>query len=332
MLVGGGLVIRFIGSNVTTRMEPRSTEDPVVRTLAVAGQYEHAWRMLQQRPSSYTSLSIPELDRDPFEKPKPNEPLLRMASYDYRNGRSESRHKISISVREYSAAAGASQAQPLEYEEKVTPNSPRRRKSGCVQDTVIRQRVGSTVGTVSQSCTSDKGESLAPTVELLRELIDTVHREPVPATYLAAAGEHPIMSGRSPLKRLSKSDEQSDIAGRTDGLDSQMLLRESVQDTGVQIAFDGRSHVYVYADARAARAAFAKQATWVEDSGPRKGRVPQPCQVRYADESVCRTFSDHGRESTVRWHAVGRYLVMDQQDEHESARPYNKQLKWLAQA
>lgn len=40
VLVGGGLVVNFIGQTVPVRMKPQSTDDPKVRALALGHQYE----------------------------------------------------------------------------------------------------------------------------------------------------------------------------------------------------------------------------------------------------------------------------------------------------
>lgn len=334
VLVGGAMIVRFAMQNVAVRMEPRSTEDPAVRGLARGAQFEQAWQILERRSSTYTSVKV-YADEDDYHGNLPEAPRLSMSS-DHRDGDRESgasSARVSVTIFEYADEAQATRAQRQESELTVTPTTrPGRTPRPCDVGRVS-VRVGAAVGIGTMKCGDADEATLRRAGERLRRTLEIVRAQPVPPAHLAATAEHPIMSRARFPARTYKNDDQAVIANRPDGLDGEQLLRESVRGTGVQLRFDGRSDVYVYADAAAARAALDKQAGWRERIGPEtSAKAPQPCEVKHTDASLCRETNNHGREAMVRWHAVGRYLVMDSQEEGEPTTLYDRQLQWLAEA
>lgn len=332
VLIGGGLVVKLIGESVPVRMEPQGTDDPAARALARGQQYEQTWKILQGRYSTYTSLSVPAIDG--YHGRNPEEPQLSMSSSHREGGDQEgsSSERVRVSISEYADEAQAARVQRQDQELTVTPSiRPGRTPRPCTAGRVSL-RVGTAVATGSMPCGDADEATLGRTAELLRRTIETVHATSIPAAHLSGTAEHPIVSRASVWQRTSKYDEQAQIADRPDGLDGEQLLRESVKGTGVQLMFEGSSNVYVYANADAARAALDKQATHADRDVHGPTSAFQPCTVKHSDASLCRTTNQHGRKGTVRWHAVGRYLVMDSQEEGEPSRLYDRQVQWLAEA
>lgn len=334
VLAGGGLVVRLVGQNLAVRMEPRSTEDPAVRGLARGAQYEQTWKILEGRPGTYTNVNVYTGD-DEYHGNLPEVPHLSMSSAHQEGDRETGVRsaRVSVSLFEYADEAQAKRAQQQETEVTVAPSTRPGRTPRPCNVGKVSVRVGLAVGIGTMRCGDADEAVLRRTGDQMRRTLEIVGAQPVPAEHLAATAEHPIMSRATFPARTSKSDDQAVIAHRPDGLDGEQLLRDSVKGTGVQLRFDGKSDVYVYADAAAARAALDKQAGWRERNGPEtRAKAPQPCEVKHTDASLCRETRGHGREGMVRWHAVGRYLVMDSQDEGEPTTLYDRQLQWLAEA
>lgn len=334
VLAGAGLVFRLVEHTVAVRMEPRSTDEPGARGLARGAQYEQTWKILERRSSTYTSVNV-YTDDDDYHGNLPEAPRLTMSS-DHRDegtGAGTSGMRVSVTIFEYDDEAQATRAQRQETEVTVAPSTRPGRTPRPCNVGKVSVRFGVAVATGTMRCGKADESMLQRTGDQLRRTLEIVQAQPVPAAHLAATAEHPIMSRAEFFARTSEYDEQEVIANRPDGLDGEQLLRDSVKGTGVQLVFDGKSDVYVYADAAAARAALDKQSGRRERIGPEtRARAPQPCEVKHTDASLCRETNNHGRQSMTRWHAVGRYLVTDSQDEGEPTTLYDRQLKWLAEA
>jgi hypothetical protein len=170
-------------------------------------------------------------------------------------------------------------------------------------DAVVDGKVALSIG---NGCASS-ADGTAPVEALLAiarkavRAIETVRRQPVPATWMPGTARIPIISSGS------WHQSQLQVSGRHDGVNVDPLLDKPFAGSGVDTVFYAQDTVYAYPGVAAAHAVLGRLPGMSIDR--RYQEAPHGVGRGAGDERLCAR-GLHWQQGTTCWSRVGRFVVV----------------------